>query len=678
VRSLNSDNTDIVELLLEAGASAHFDDGINNVILGAIRKKCPKVAVHLIKCGANVNESDSTGYTPLHKAAQKGYADVVLTLIDHNADVNRPTLTDRERPIHYARTAEVTTILINAKAEVNYFSSLGETPLLRMCAEGLLQVAEVLITNGAKLNTSQSKNTPLLLAISLEDDGLRSQLVELLISRGADVNYFGNYDTPLIRAISLKRDNIVELLIAKHADPNQQDANDMNPLSMARAVGDKKRMKWLLVHGADSNKEILGKHKAPKEVKTSLSRVLLIFRLFMTYVDIITDYFTLSIYYKRGQFRLFGLALAFVAIPTVLSVSIRKGWWGRFLSLTQLSILHETIKAWRDEQETQLLTTLTALESVLEACPSALLQFFALWDTWFEADIHENGVSFIESTTDLALLGSVVLSCLATSRFLSDFLTTTQERDIVFLSGWSVLDTPIFFVLYHFCEESFRLFTLVALFLAVRAYGLLFLALSFLMRCFLVTSWFDIESFKSKDTYPAYLNHNVKVTYRIILSLATDCLWTKSNAAMQLLTIWEGIFYMILLFLTHPGERSDQMMTLLYCVLASGFCKSGLYYLTYWEIYVNKDYFESLRNSLGGRPSFTYDNVNDYNNDFQSQPGEEGAVDQGGISGKNLPSDNDTGNVTAAGNGIKARSSVELELPSLTVVSATTDVTAKL
>jgi ankyrin repeat protein len=610
-------DADIVHLLVDKGAKTYYDDNINIVVCTAIKKNSPDIANFLLIRGANANETNVDGFTPLHLAARKQFADVVMTLLDKNADVNKPNLVSGGTPLHYVLDAHITAMLIARGAKLDARSEDG-TPLIRACRDGLPDVVSTLIKAGADMNVAQANGqTPLLLAIMRSDEeeeegagSMALTLATMLLDEGADVNFFGNGETPLTCAITRRKGDLVELLVARGADLNLVDHNDVTPLKAARLISDRQRATWLVEKGADSSKEILGRHKAPKMIKGTIGRLALIFRLCVTYLDVITDYFTLSVYYKRAQYGLFALALMFVAIPTVLSVSMRRGWWGRFLSLTQLSLLDETIKAWNDGQETQLLTTLTALESVLEACPSALLQFFALWDVWFETSdrIHN---SFVSSTTDLALLGSVALSVLATSRFLSDFLTTKSEREVVWEAGLVVMQTPLLFVLYHVCEESFRLFTLVALFLALREFGLLILIIGFLSRFWLITVWFEgVETFKTTkvdiDSDPNWLNHNLKVAYRLILSLATDCLWTKSNAAMQLLTLFEGGVYLIMLYLVMPDKRNFQIPVLAYSILAAGVCKTFLYYLTYWNIYENRDYFISQRESLGSRATFSY------------------------------------------------------------------------
>jgi ankyrin repeat protein len=45
--------------------------------------------MELIKAGADVNQADSEGFTPLHVAAQDGHEGIVALLIQAGADVHK-------------------------------------------------------------------------------------------------------------------------------------------------------------------------------------------------------------------------------------------------------------------------------------------------------------------------------------------------------------------------------------------------------------------------------------------------------------------------------------------------------------------------------------------------------------------------------------------------------------
>jgi ankyrin repeat protein len=104
--------------------------------------------------GANVNEKDRKGGTPLHKAAARGRTDVAVYLVEHEADVNMQ-------------------------------DNLGDTPLSRAAKNGHTETCEALIGKGADPNLRNIlRETPLHMAVG----GDKIETVELLLSKGADPN----------------------------------------------------------------------------------------------------------------------------------------------------------------------------------------------------------------------------------------------------------------------------------------------------------------------------------------------------------------------------------------------------------------------------------------------------------------------------------------------------------
>ena len=56
----------------------------------------------LVENKANVNVCQSEGFTPLHRAAYKGEADVVNYLLDKNANIQAVTKAFKITPLHFA------------------------------------------------------------------------------------------------------------------------------------------------------------------------------------------------------------------------------------------------------------------------------------------------------------------------------------------------------------------------------------------------------------------------------------------------------------------------------------------------------------------------------------------------------------------------------------------------
>jgi len=86
------------ELLLAAGANIEATDcyGDTPLIIAvyAPSKDCPRLVQYLLDAGANPNaigDGDCGGYTPLHYASKEGFVEVANLLIKHGAKVNAKT-----------------------------------------------------------------------------------------------------------------------------------------------------------------------------------------------------------------------------------------------------------------------------------------------------------------------------------------------------------------------------------------------------------------------------------------------------------------------------------------------------------------------------------------------------------------------------------------------------------
>ncbi|MDN7245557.1 ankyrin repeat domain-containing protein [Planococcus shenhongbingii] len=110
----------------------------------------------LIRKGADVNEADDSGFTPLRWAVQEGQLDIVQLLLSHGADINA---IDEE----------------------------GQTPLYQAAADGNSELVEYLLDNGADIDLSGDGVTPLIIA-SCYFDSNQLETVKLLVERGADIH----------------------------------------------------------------------------------------------------------------------------------------------------------------------------------------------------------------------------------------------------------------------------------------------------------------------------------------------------------------------------------------------------------------------------------------------------------------------------------------------------------
>lgn len=119
-------------LLLDA-CSAHDPD----------KKAQEKMILHLLKVGADVNETDKNGVTPLHRAVRFRSPAAVRLLIKQGADVNCQDKKSWSTPLHRAVTntgapatkgkadeiGEIIQILLEGGADPKIKNRMGKMPI---------------------------------------------------------------------------------------------------------------------------------------------------------------------------------------------------------------------------------------------------------------------------------------------------------------------------------------------------------------------------------------------------------------------------------------------------------------------------------------------------------------------------------------------------------------------
>ena len=123
----------------------------------AAQKGHETVVRALIKAGADINNADDDGVTPLYMAVQNGHEAVVRVLIELSADVNKARDT-------------------------------GETPLCIAAHNGYETVVRALIEAGADVNKARNGATPLSAAMTPVPNvarGNHEAIVQILRDAGA-------------------------------------------------------------------------------------------------------------------------------------------------------------------------------------------------------------------------------------------------------------------------------------------------------------------------------------------------------------------------------------------------------------------------------------------------------------------------------------------------------------
>jgi ankyrin repeat protein len=192
-------NIEAVKKHLAAGATVNDkDDGGWSPLHSASTLGHKEIAELLIAAGADVNAKTNDGYTPLdtaitpfnnkteiasllhkhggkhgtiHSAVGGGDVEAVKEFLAAGADVNvKDDTYGGFTPLHIAANKEVAELLIANGADVNAKDDGGVTPLHSASTFGHKEITELLITKGADVNAKTNDGyTPLDRAILNED-----------------------------------------------------------------------------------------------------------------------------------------------------------------------------------------------------------------------------------------------------------------------------------------------------------------------------------------------------------------------------------------------------------------------------------------------------------------------------------------------------------------------------
>lgn len=220
----------------------------------------PVVIRQLIDAGANINDHNVFGETPLMYAAAFASDEVVKYLLEKGADT-RLINNDGESALHFATKLNDEGYLESAKASWNEsmqmlggavtFYEEGKPVFDNYLKENRQvrpKVVRLLLEYDADINAATAVGlTPLQYAISAHN----FDIVNLLIQRGATLD-IGD-ETPLMTAVWCNQIDTVKLMIEKGADVNHTKATGENALEWAIFHGNDDLAKLLLNAGAQKN-----------------------------------------------------------------------------------------------------------------------------------------------------------------------------------------------------------------------------------------------------------------------------------------------------------------------------------------------------------------------------------------------------------------------------------------
>ncbi|KAM6940719.1 uncharacterized protein ank2a isoform 6-T6 [Xenentodon cancila] len=253
--ALQQGHNSVVSLLLEHDTKGKVRLPALHI---AARKDDTKSAALLLQNDHNadvqskmmVNRTTESGFTPLHIAAHYGNVNVSTLLLNRGAAVDF-TARNGITPLHVASkrgNTNMVALLLDRGAQIDAKTRDGLTPLHCAARSGHDPAVEILLEKGAPI-LARTKNGLSPLHMSAQGDHI--ECVKFLLQHQAPVDDVTlDYLTALHVAAHCGHYRVTKLLLDKKANPNARALNGFTPLHIACKKNRVKVMELLVKYGA--------------------------------------------------------------------------------------------------------------------------------------------------------------------------------------------------------------------------------------------------------------------------------------------------------------------------------------------------------------------------------------------------------------------------------------------
>ena len=279
ISAIRSRNHQLVEQLLDRGVPANTGPDMSALKEAIMAHDAESVRL-LLMFGADPNDPDRSGTTPLFAAVGQSFLAGATTLLKYGADPNLAAGPDLESPLGLASTANLvgfTHLLLIYNGDINHMLANGNTVLIGAIKKKTpKKFIDLLLTYGAKPNAkSREGKTALFEAIQLG----RADIVKTLLDNGADPNLPGpkhmlwpsTYQAPCLKllldagadpkkcpgimelATSLNNIESVRILLKAGVNPNAKKDGVYTPLCTSIRDDRPDIFELLLSNKADPN-----------------------------------------------------------------------------------------------------------------------------------------------------------------------------------------------------------------------------------------------------------------------------------------------------------------------------------------------------------------------------------------------------------------------------------------
>ena len=217
----------------------------DTLLIYAVKVMKVNCVLALLAAGADKNEPNKKGVTPISAAATKGITEIIEPLIDAGAQVdelNQSGSTALIQASHFGHYNAVKVLLDN-KADADFANGKGTTALMRASQEGHVRISRLLIESGAKVTR---KNLEGMNALMLASQRGHADMATLLTNAGAVVDeQTAQGSTALMLACKRGHDQVVEVLVSMGAEIYIKDNRDRTARDTALRREHTSLLKWL-------------------------------------------------------------------------------------------------------------------------------------------------------------------------------------------------------------------------------------------------------------------------------------------------------------------------------------------------------------------------------------------------------------------------------------------------
>ncbi|KAE9371781.1 ankyrin [Stipitochalara longipes BDJ] len=276
----------VLAYLLDHGADLHqkIENGYHAFLI-AVTSNHPEAVKLLIDRGADVNAIDVDGWYPVHLAYNHAptmqvlleagadpsimgnnssalylasyydKADVVEALLKYNPKLEfTPPVGSNWTALSAASSnghPEVVRLLLEAGANVNHKSKLGEMPLQYAVSNGREDIVDIIMEFRPNLHLQDNIGDTALNSFNEEGETSIS-MIRSLLNGGSDIETRSNTrETPLCRAVRFEKLELVKYLISRKANLNAKGTKFGGPLHIACRWNNFEITEMLVKSGAD-------------------------------------------------------------------------------------------------------------------------------------------------------------------------------------------------------------------------------------------------------------------------------------------------------------------------------------------------------------------------------------------------------------------------------------------